>query len=282
MIANDQDNRLENVSRGQMARRMEVARDMSPQSKPSPAETMEKADITRDELEARIAAAERRHEEEFRQFTYAVSHDLREPIRMIVSYAQLLERRYKTQLDGDGQDFMRYILEATERMDRLLSDLLSYSHQFRASDRALETIDPEGPLQGALLAIDPAIKSSGAKITNDRLPSVAFDFTQFSQLFRQLITNSILFRGPQSPMIHVSAIDTGDAIQFSVRDNGIGIDPRFHEQIFAVFKRLHGREIPGTGIGLAIAKRIVEQRGGKIWVESQPGQGATFHFTVPK
>ena len=130
--------------------------------------------------------------------------------------------------------------------------------------------------------IDGAVKASGARVTNDPLPSILFDFAQLTQLFRQLIANSITFRSAEPPMIHVSSIDAGTAVQFSVRDNGIGIDPRYHEQIFGVFKRLHGREFPGTGIGLAISKRIVEQRGGKIWVESELGQGATFHFTVPK
>jgi chemotaxis family two-component system sensor kinase Cph1 len=118
-------------------------------------------------------------------------------------------------------------------------------------------------------------------VTNDPLPAVLFDFPQLTQLFRQMIQNSITFRGPQPPLSHVSATDIGEAIQFSVRDNGIGIDPRYHEQIFGVFKRLHGREFPGTGIGLAICKRIVEQRGGRIWVESELGHGATFHFTIP-
>src|SRR5579863_8298301 len=234
------------------------------------------------ELEARLAAEQKRHHEELRQFAYAVSHDLREPVRMIVSYTQLLERRYQAQLDGDGADFMRYIVEATQRMDRLLGDLLNYSHQFRSFDQPLEMVQPEGALQGAILMIDPAMRESEAQITNDPLPPVLFDFAQLTQIFRQLFTNSITFRGPEAPKIHVAAIDTGDAIQFSVLDNGIGIDPRYHEQIFGVFKRLHGREYPGTGIGLAICKRIVEQRGGRIWVESELGRGATFHFTVPK
>jgi light-regulated signal transduction histidine kinase (bacteriophytochrome) len=234
------------------------------------------------ELEARLLAEQKRHHEELRQFAYAVSHDLREPIRMIVSYSQLLDRRYQALLDGDGADFMRYILEATQRMDRLLGDLLTYSHQFRAFDQPLESVDPEGALQGAVLMIDAAVRESGAHVGNDALPTVLFDFAQLTQLFRQLIANSIAFRGTEPPKIHVSATDTGEAIQFSVRDNGIGIDPRYHEQIFGVFKRLHGRELPGTGIGLAICKRIVEQRGGRIWVESESGQGATFHFTVPK
>ena len=201
---------------------------------------------------------------------------------MIVSYTQLLERRYQAQLDGDGADFMRYIVEATQRMERLLGDLLTYSHQFRTLDQPLELVQPEGALQGAVLMIDAAVEASGAQITNDPLPSVLFDFAQLTQLFRQLITNSITFRRLEAPRIHISATDTGDAIQFSVQDNGIGIDPRYHEQIFGVFKRLHGREFPGTGIGLAIAKRIVEQRGGRMWVESELDHGATFHFTIPK
>jgi len=247
---------------------------MSPQSEPSPTDE--------DQFEARLIAEQKRHHEEFRQFAYAVSHDLREPIRMIVSYTQLLDRRYQGQLDGDGADFMRYILEATQRMDRLLGDLVTYSHQFRSLDQPLETVGPEGALQGAILMLDAAVRGSGAQITNDPLPSVLFDFAQLTQLFRQLLSNSICFRSAEPPKIHISATDTGAAIQFSVRDNGIGIDPRYHEQIFGVFKRLHGREFPGTGIGLAICKRIVEQRGGRIWVESQLGQGATFHFTVPK
>jgi light-regulated signal transduction histidine kinase (bacteriophytochrome) len=234
------------------------------------------------ELEARLLAEEKRHHEELRQFAYAVSHDLREPIRMIVSYTQLLDRRYEAQLDGDGREFMRYILDATQRMDRLLGDLLTYSHQFRAADQPLEMVEPEGALNGVLLMLEAEVRESGAEITHDPLPPVNFDFAQLSQLFRQLIANAIRFRGAQPLKIHISATDIGAAIQFSVRDNGVGIDPRYHEQIFGVFKRLHGREFPGTGIGLAICKRIVEQRGGRIWVESAPDQGATFHFTVPK
>ena len=253
---------------------MEMHGIMSPQSEPSPRDE--------DRLEARLIAEQKRHHEEFRQFAYAVSHDLREPIRMIVSYTQLLDRRYQGQLDGDGADFMRYILEATQRMDRLLGDLLTYSHQFRSLDQPLEEVGPDGALQGAILMMDAVVRQSGATITNDPLPSIQFDFAQLTQLFRQLISNSICFRSAEPPKIHVSAIDTGPAIQFSFSDNGIGIDPRYHEQIFGVFKRLHGREFPGTGIGLAICKRIVEQRGGRIWAESQLGQGATFHFTVPK
>ncbi len=251
---------------------MEMHGIMSPQSEHERVE----------DFEARLLAEQKRHNEEFKQFAYAVSHDLREPVRMIASYTQLLERRCQAQLDSDGLEFMRYIVEATQRMDRLLADLLTYSHQFRTADQPLELVGPEGALHGAVLMVDAAIRESGAQVTNDPLPAVLFDFAQLTQLFRQLITNSIMFCGSEPPRIHVSAIERDNEIQFSIRDNGIGIDPRYHEQIFGVFKRLHGRELPGTGIGLAISKRIVEQRGGKIWVESQLGQGATFHFTIPK
>lgn len=260
---------------------------MSPKSKPDSADNQSRDSAPAGldpmaDLEARLLDEQKRHHEEFRQFAYAVSHDLREPIRMIVSYTQLLDRRYQAQLNGDGAEFMRYILDATQRMDRLLGDLLTYSHQFRSLDQPLEIIEPEGALQGAILMIDAAVQESGAKITNDPLPAVLFDFAQLTQLFRQLIANSITFRGTEPPKIHVSAIDTGEVIQFSVQDNGIGIDRGYYEQIFGVFKRLHGREFPGTGIGLAICKRIVEQRGGRIWVQSELGQGATFFFTIPK
>jgi light-regulated signal transduction histidine kinase (bacteriophytochrome) len=233
------------------------------------------------ELEARLLDEQQRHHEELRQFAYTVLHDLREPVRMIVSYAQLLDR-HQGQLDGDTVEFMRFILDAAKRIDLLLRDLTTYSHQFSAADQPLAPVDPGGALQDALLALEFEIRASGAGITSGPLPSVTFDFAQLNQLFRQLIANAITFRGPQPPRIHISAADSGGAIQFSIRDNGIGIDPRYHQRIFGVFKRLHGREVPGTGIGLAICKRIVEQRGGRIWVESELGQGSTFHFTITK
>ena len=234
------------------------------------------------ELELRLHAEQKRHSEELRQFAYTVSHDLREPIRMIVSYAQLLDQRHQGHLEGEALDFMSYILDATERIDRLLGDLTTYSHQFRATNRLISPVDPEGALQGALLTLEAEIRASGAEITSDPLPYVPLDFAQLNQLFRQMIANAITFRGPEPLQIHISATDNGGAIQFSVRDNGIGIDSRHHEHIFGVFKRLHGREFPGTGIGLAICKRIVEQRGGRIWVKSALGHGSTFHFTIAK
>ncbi|HTW64952.1 MAG TPA: ATP-binding protein [Bryobacteraceae bacterium] len=258
---------------------MKVADDMDPRDDAGTAPAKEKAI---QDLEERLLSEQKRHHEDFRQFAYAVSHDLREPVRMIVSYAQLLDRRYRAQLDGDGLDFMREIVDATQRMDRFLGDLLTYSHQFRDMGQPLETVDAEGALEGALLTLEPRIRESGAQITHDPLPSVPYDFAQLNQIFRQLIANAITFHGPETPAIHIAATDTGDLIRFSVRDNGIGIDPSYQNQIFGVFKRLHGREYPGTGIGLAICKRIVEQGGGQIWVESAAGQGSTFYFTIPK
>jgi light-regulated signal transduction histidine kinase (bacteriophytochrome) len=258
---------------------MKVAVDMDPGDEAGTAPAKEK-EIQ--DLENRLLSEQKRHHEELRQFAYAVSHDLREPVRMIVSYAQLLDRRYHQVLDGDGAEFMTEIVDATQRMDRFLADLLTYSHQFRDADQPLEIVAPEGALQGALLTLDPKIRESGAEITYDPLPSVHYDFAQLNQVFRQLIANAITFRGQEPPRIHVSATDAGDAIQFAVRDNGMGIDPSYQQQIFGVFKRLHGREFPGTGIGLAICRRIVDQHGGRIWVESAPDQGSTFYFTIPK
>jgi light-regulated signal transduction histidine kinase (bacteriophytochrome) len=235
-----------------------------------------------EELTGRLRAEQKSNNEELRQFAYTVSHDLREPIRMIASYTQLLERRYQAQLDDEGREFMRYILDAVQRMDRLLADLLSYSHQFRTTDQALAPVDAEGALQGVLLNLEKPIRESAAEITYDPLPSLRVDFNQLSQLFKQLIANAITFRGTEPPKIHISSTEEDGFFALAVGDNGIGIDPRYHEQIFGIFKRLHGRDYPGTGIGLAICKRIVEQHGGKIWVESDNGKGATFRFTLPR
>jgi len=248
---------------------------------PPTSEDLQRLRATIEELTARLHSEQKSHYEDLHEFAYAVSHDLREPLRIVSSYTQLLDRRYRAALDGEAQEFMQYILDAVTRMDRLLADLLTYSHQFRASGQVLAPVDAEAALAGVLLTLEKAIHESRAEITHDPLPSVPVDFNQLSQLFRQLIANAITFRGTEAPCIHISAAEQDESVLFSVRDNGIGIEPRFHEQIFGVFKRLHGREYPGSGIGLAICKRIVEQHGGKIWVESEAGQGATFRFTFP-
>jgi two-component system, chemotaxis family, sensor kinase Cph1 len=235
-----------------------------------------------EELRRSMRAEGSRHNDELRQFAYAVSHDLREPLRMISSYTQLLSRRYDPHLDDEGREFTRYVLEAVQRMDQLLSDLLSYSHQLRSINQPLSVVDPEGALHGVLLVMDKQIRESGAQITYDPLPHIMFDFAQLSQVFQQLITNAIKFHGSEPPRIHISAEETEHQVTVSVRDSGIGIDPQYHQEIFGIFKRLHGHKYPGTGIGLAICKRIMEQRGGNIRVESELGKGSTFRFTLPK
>ncbi|HYL34876.1 MAG TPA: ATP-binding protein [Bryobacteraceae bacterium] len=252
----------------------------SPASGPGAPDSASPASI--EELHAYIRALERRQAEELRQFVYAVSHDLREPARMIVSYAQLLQRRYEAQLGQDGSEFIGYISGAVQRMEQLLGDLLNYSRQLGLPDEPVTTVESELALEGALSSLDASIQESGAQITHDPLPQVLFEFERLTQLFRQLISNSIKFRGDQPPRIHVSASDSTGQVVFAVRDNGLGIDPQYHEQIFGPFKRLHGREYSGTGLGLAICRRIVERHGGRIWVESESGNGATFRFCLPK
>jgi light-regulated signal transduction histidine kinase (bacteriophytochrome) len=237
---------------------------------------------TIEELQARLRKEETRHSEELRQFSYAVSHDLREPLRMIASYSQLLDRRYANQLDDDGREFIGFIVDAVHRMEKLLGDLLAYSHQFRTLETPAPLIDPEVVLEGVLFSMEKEVQQASANVAHDSLPKITFDFARLTQLFRQLITNSIAFRGSDPPRIHITATEAENEIIFSICDNGVGIDPRYHEQIFGIFRRLHGRERPGTGIGLAICKRIVEQRGGRIWVESEEGKGATFRFSVPQ
>jgi light-regulated signal transduction histidine kinase (bacteriophytochrome) len=235
-----------------------------------------------EELRDRLRDEKIRHCDELRQFAYAVSHDLREPLRMVKSYTQLLELRNEQQSDADRQQFVRYIADAVERAERLLADLVTYSHQLGPLDQPESLVDAEAALAAVLLSMEKSIQDSGAQITHDPLPDVTFDFDQLSYLFRELIANAIKFRAHGAPQIHISASASENGTTFSVRDNGIGIDPRYHDQVFGVFKRLHGREFPGTGMGLAVCKRIVEQHAGAIRVDSEGGNGATFQFTLPQ
>jgi len=234
-----------------------------------------------DEMRDLRRSAESRHSEELQQFVYTISHDFREPLRMISSYSQLLNFHYGKQLEGDGKEFMGYILEAAVRMERFLSDLVNYSQYLRPSDATLTAVDPEGVLQGILLSLDKRIQAGHAEITYNKLPHVQFDFASLSQIFQQLISNALVFHSAEPPRIHISTTQDEHVTTFSFRDNGLGIEPRYHTQIFDPFRRLHGREYPGTGLGLTVCKRIVERRGGKIWVESELGRGSTIRFTVP-
>jgi PAS domain S-box-containing protein len=219
--------------------------------------------------------------EDLQQFAYAASHDLQEPLREVAGFVRLLEKRSGGQLDEKAQEYTKYIVGGVTRMKELIQDLLEYS-RLETQGKELKPVDSSRSLAKALSNLGTAIGESGATITHEHLPTVKADRLQMVSLFQNLIGNAIKFRGTETPRVHISAERKGGEWVFSVRDNGIGIDPQFAERIFIVFQRLHGREeFPGTGIGLAICKRIVERHGGRIWVESEPGKGSTFFFTLP-
>jgi len=220
---------------------------------------------------------------ELQQFAYVASHDLQEPLRMIGSYTQLLERRYGDKLDADAREFMGFIVDGATRMKQLIEDLLAYS-RVGTRGKELRPIPAQGALDRALVNLRASVESSDAQITHDALPEVSADDTQLTQLFQNLIGNAIKFRKKDETLrIHIGVRDEKDEWRFSVSDNGIGIERQYFERIFMVFQRLHTRdEYPGTGIGLAICKKVVDRHGGRIWVESVQGKGSTFVFTLPK
>lgn len=218
---------------------------------------------------------------ELEQFAYVASHDLQEPLRMVSSYTQLLGRRYKGQLDSDADEFIAYAVDGANRMQRLINDLLTYSRINRRG-MLFQEIDAAEALGQARLQLSAAVEECGALITHDKLPLVVADKRQLTQLLQNLIGNALKFHAEESPRVHISAEQEGAEWVFSVQDNGIGIDPEYHARIFEIFQRLHRRdEYPGTGIGLAISRRIVQRHGGRIWVESEPGSGSRFRFTIP-
>jgi PAS domain S-box-containing protein len=221
-----------------------------------------------------------RSNEELGQFAYIASHDLQEPLRMVASYTQLLSRRYKGRLDSDADEFIAFAVDGATRMQRLIQDLLTFSRVGTKGKELLKT-SSEDALQFALSNLRGAIEESGALVTHDPLPAVMADEMQLIQLFQNLVGNAIKYQNGGTPKIHVGATNGGEQWKFSVQDNGLGIDPQYFDRIFGMFQRLHKREeFAGTGIGLAICKKIVERHGGQISVESQPGQGSTFRFAL--
>jgi PAS domain S-box-containing protein len=223
-----------------------------------------------------------RSNEELAQFAYLASHDLQEPLRMVASYTQLLSRRYKGKLDADADEFIAFAVDGATRMQGLIQDLLAFSRA-GSTELGLREISSSDALGLALRNLDGAIRDGSASVTHDALPMVMADETQLVQLFQNLVGNAIKYQGSSVPRVHITATEVAvGQCQFSVRDNGLGIDPQYFERIFGMFQRLHNRDaFSGTGIGLAICKKIVERHGGRISVESEPGRGSTFLFTLP-
>jgi PAS domain S-box-containing protein len=224
----------------------------------------------------------KRSNAELAQFAYVASHDLQEPLRMVSSYTQLLARRYGDKLDGDAREFMAYVVDGAARMKQLIEDLLAYS-RVGTRGREFKPVAVEAPLRRAIMNLKSAIDEPGASVSFDAMPTLEGDEVQLAQLFQNLIGNALKFRSASVPRIHVSAEEKDGGWEFAVSDNGIGIEQEYFERIFMVFQRLHYKgEYPGTGIGLAICKKVVERHGGRIWVESKPGEGSSFRFTLPK
>ena len=215
------------------------------------------------------------------QFAYVASHDLREPLRTISSYVQLLESRYKNKLDEDANEFIKYTVDGVQRMDKLINDLLTYSRVSKQQET--ELVDCSEILKIVLNNINDIVQENKVKIVVDKLPQLKSNSLQMTQLFQNLISNAIKFHSHNEPQIHISVKEQKNEWLFSIKDNGIGIDKKYEEKIFVIFQRLHTRnQYEGTGIGLAICKKIIDQHEGKIWFESQPEQGTTFYFTIKK
>ena len=242
-------------------------------------------DITerkRAEDKLRETAAElTRSNDELSQFAYIASHDLQEPLRMVASFLQLLEKRYEAVLDPDGKKFIHFAVDGAKRMQSLIQDLLSLSRVQTKAKPSMAT-DCAKIFRNVMENLRIAVADANATVTCDSLPVIVADSTQITQLFQNLVDNALKFRGTGAVRIHVGAVRRKDEWEFSVSDNGPGIEPQFHDRIFGIFQRLHAAgDFPGTGIGLAVCKKIVEVHAGRIWLQSEPGQGATFFFAIP-
>ena len=240
---------------------------------------MQETRLRRDHQQSQDELA--RSNRDLEQFAYVASHDLQEPLRMVATYTQLLAERYQGKLDSDADKYIHYAVDGALRMQRLVQDLLTFSRVGRHG-LALESTDCSAVLQTALKNLETAIQESSAIVQHTQLPVLVADSSQMAQVFQNLIGNAIKFHGSEPPRIRVSAEISGKEWVFSVADRGIGIAPEHAESVFEVFRRLHtDAEYPGNGIGLSICKKIVEQHGGRIWVESEVGYGSTFRFTLP-
>lgn len=242
--------------------------------------TTQEAQRQRDRLRVMMEELTRSNRE-LEQFAYVASHDLKEPLRKVHVYLQLLQRRCGPALEEQARQFIGHAVDAAERMQVLVHDLLAYA-RVGSQAQPLRPVDAATAFDAALANLETAVRDSGARVTRGPLPTVLADGTQIVQLFQNLLDNAIKFRGSLPPLVHAEAQPEGTAWRFHVHDNGIGIDPRYADRLFVLFQRLHSRsDYPGTGIGLAICKKIVERHGGRIGLESEPGRGSSFWFTLP-
>jgi len=235
---------------------------------------------TEEELQRTLARLSRSNQE-LEQFAHIASHDLQEPLRMVSSYTQLLERRYKDKLDSDANEFIGFAVDGAKRMQTQINDLLAYS-RVTTQGNLFEATNCADIFESAVTNLTAVIEESGAMVTRDPLPTLPADSSQLGSVFQNLIGNGIKYQGDQPPRIHVSAVENGDEWIFSFKDNGIGIEAEFHDRIFVIFQRLHSKtKYGGTGIGLTICRKVIERHGGRIWVESEPQKGSNFYFTLP-
>jgi light-regulated signal transduction histidine kinase (bacteriophytochrome) len=233
------------------------------------------------ELKGMVAELERSNTE-LQQFAYVASHDLQEPLRAIAGFLQLLQARYRDRLDEKGHHYIDRSVSAAQRMQNLINDILKLSRVNTGGQQFVMT-DLNAVLNRTLDDMKPTIRKSGARITSAKLPEAPVDVDQIQNVFQNLIQNALKYIEDQEPAVEIGCEETEDVFCISVKDNGIGIDPKFHDRIFLVFQRLHTRkEYPGTGLGLALCKKILERHGGKIWVDSEPEQGSVFYFTLPR